>query len=51
MNQLVFEQKALSTSNPITGKILINKQEKILKKELTWQDIRGLSWIFEKEDE
>jgi len=29
---------------------LINEEAKILVKELTWQDLRGLSWIFEENE-
>jgi len=50
MNQLVLGQKTLSTSNPITAKILINEEMRILMKQLTWKDIRGLSWIFEEDE-
>ena len=51
MNQLVLEQKTLSNLNSVLDSILINEEAKILMKELTWEDVRGLSWILEDDEE
>ena len=50
MNQLVLEQKTLSNLNSILDSVLINDEVKILMKEITWEDVRGLSCILEEDE-
>ena len=49
MNQLMLESVKLKTSKMSNEELKI-KEKKLSSIELTWQDLQGLSWIFEEEE-
>jgi len=49
MNQLILEHGKLKTSNMLIEELPL-KENKLSSRGLTWQDLCGLSWVFEEEE-